>query len=147
MSRPERSRPDAGAALSLAPAPEGLTSSKGAASSKSAKSSKGKGVASKSQAKGKTSSAAKPEPKPEPEEAPERESAPSYLDMVRGELRIRPDQKIGLLQLRQRLMAARTVTGFRFTENTLIRVAIDALLARQDELSGNNEDELRDSVV
>jgi hypothetical protein len=37
--------------------------------------------------------------------------------------------------------------GQRITENTLIRVAIDILLERKAQLTGNTEEELRKSVT
>ncbi|MFF2751086.1 hypothetical protein ACFVVA_36820 [Kitasatospora sp. NPDC058048] len=57
---------------------------------------------------------------------------------------IRPDQWTGLDELARTLMDARTVIGGpRITANTLIRVAIDALLATRGSLVGNEEEELR----
>ena len=44
------------------------------------------------------------------------------------------------------LNRARRGTGERITENTLIRVAIDLLLERGDQLTGTSEAELRKSV-
>ncbi len=44
-------------------------------------------------------------------------------------------------------MRRRPVKAERITENTLIRVAIDLLLAHADELRGSTEDELRESVT
>lgn len=44
-------------------------------------------------------------------------------------------------------MARRETRTERLTENTLIRVAIDLLLAHAAELHGSTEDELRDSVT
>ncbi len=40
-------------------------------------------------------------------------------------------------------MRRRTVKGERITENTLIRVAIDLLLAHQQHLAGGSETEIR----
>lgn len=72
---------------------------------------------------------------------------PRYLALVRTEARMREDQAADLAALRRRVMAARTSKQERITENTLLRVAIDLLLAHGDELTGNTEDELRRSVV
>src|SRR3546814_6262536 len=44
-------------------------------------------------------------------------------------------------------MRRRRVKDERITENTLIRVAIDLLLAHQDQLQGATEEELRESVT
>jgi hypothetical protein len=38
-------------------------------------------------------------------------------------------------------------SGPRLTENTLIRIAIDLLLSRANRLVGNDEDEIRASVL
>ncbi|MGW2255116.1 hypothetical protein ACWCXH_33765 [Kitasatospora sp. NPDC001660] len=57
---------------------------------------------------------------------------------------IRSDQWTGLDETARMLMDARTrIGGPRITANTLIRVAIDALLATRGSLVGNEEDELR----
>jgi hypothetical protein len=38
------------------------------------------------------------------------------------------------------------ISGERITDNTLIRVAVDLLLTRADQLRGSTEDELRKSL-
>ena len=58
-------------------------------------------------------------------------------------VQIRPDQWTDLDALARELMDSRTLRGERITSNTLIRIAIDALLAQRGHLVGNNEAELR----
>lgn len=72
---------------------------------------------------------------------------PRYLQMERKEARLRLDQADALAQLTRRLNRARRGTGERITDNTLLRVAIDLLLARSDQLVGLTEDELRESLT
>lgn len=76
----------------------------------------------------------------------EPESGPRYLQMERKEARIRLDQADALAQLTRRLNRARGGGGERITDNTLIRVAVDLLLARSDRIVGATEDELRESL-
>lgn len=64
----------------------------------------------------------------------------------RKEARLRPDQYGRLSTTSRELNRARRRTGERITENTLIRVAIDLLLERSDQLAGTTEAELRKSV-
>ncbi|MBN9103082.1 MAG: hypothetical protein J0I49_34060 [Pseudonocardia sp.] len=59
---------------------------------------------------------------------------------------MRPDQYGRLSTTSRELNRARRGTGERITENTLIRVAIDLLLERGDQLTGTSEAELRKSV-
>ena len=93
----------------------------------------------------------RPEPEPEltvPEPTvPElkQEELPKYLTLIRKETRLTE------LQLEQLTILARKLNrqrrgGERITENTLIRVAIDLLLSRSDELSGTTEAELRSAL-
>ncbi|MBV9023721.1 MAG: hypothetical protein JO362_07975 [Streptomycetaceae bacterium] len=56
---------------------------------------------------------------------------------------IRADQWTDLDELARELMDARTAKGRRITANSLIRVAIDALLADRDNLVGNDEEQIR----
>src|SRR5262245_37630755 len=56
---------------------------------------------------------------------------------------IRADQWTDLDELARELMDARTEKGRRITANSLIRVAIDALLADRDNLVGNDEAQIR----
>lgn len=101
--------------------------------------------------------AARPNPPParRPPEAatpagPDRQApeVPKYRTLDRKELLARPDQLEELFALRRRLNKKRAAReGERITENTLIRVAVDLLLAQADLLAGTSEDELRESVT
>lgn len=73
---------------------------------------------------------------------------PLYRRLARKEARLREDQFIALSRL-VRILARRRTTrsGPRLTENTLIRVAIDLLLTRADQLAGDNEDQIRASAL
>ena len=73
---------------------------------------------------------------------------PLYRRLARKEARLREDQFIALSRLVRILARRRTArNGPRLTENTLIRVAIDLLLTRADQLAGNPEDEIRASAL
>jgi hypothetical protein len=72
---------------------------------------------------------------------------PKYLTMERMDARLRPDQVTALAELRRRVNSQRTDRAERITDNTLVRVAVDLLLAHAERLTGNTEDELRDSVT
>jgi hypothetical protein len=61
----------------------------------------------------------------------------------RKEARLREDQYSQLSSESRRLNRQRHGQGERITENTLIRVAVDLLLARRSELQGVDEAELR----
>ena len=73
---------------------------------------------------------------------------PLYRRLARKEARLREDQFIALARL-VRILARRrsSRSGPRLTENTLIRVAIDVLLARADQLAGDTEEEIRASAL
>jgi hypothetical protein len=60
---------------------------------------------------------------------------------------VRFDQATALTELRRRLSRARGDRSEVITDNTLIRVAVDLLLARADDLHGDTEDQLRASVL
>lgn len=66
-----------------------------------------------------------------------------YTELVRKELRLHADQADELTALATKVQRARREKGERITDNTLIRVAVDLLLKRQNELVGSTEDELR----
>jgi hypothetical protein len=72
---------------------------------------------------------------------------PKWQRLERKELRLRADQLDDLARLRRGLNRQRGGEGERITENTLIRVAVDLLLARAGNLHGLTEDELRKSVT
>lgn len=80
------------------------------------------------------------------EQAPRRPLAP-YARLTRKEARVREDQYAALSALARELMRKRPRRVERITENTLIRIAIDLLLAHADRLRGATETELRDSVT
>lgn len=69
-----------------------------------------------------------------------------FEDFVRKEARFRPDQLAALTEHARALNRAKGPAGDRITENTLIRVAVDLLLAEPGRLNGRSEDELLDSV-
>ncbi|MGE3193755.1 MAG: hypothetical protein AB7N70_33290 [Dehalococcoidia bacterium] len=73
---------------------------------------------------------------------------PLYRRLARKEARLRDDQFIALSRL-VRILARRRATrsGPRLTENTLIRVAIDLLISRADQLAGDTEAEIRASAL
>jgi hypothetical protein len=72
---------------------------------------------------------------------------PRYLTLVRQEARLRDDQVKALGSLRRKVAAQRTDKSERITDNTLIRIAVDLLLAHSGELAGNSEDEMRQSLL
>lgn len=90
--------------------------------------------------------AAKPQT-PVPRKSGSKDDRPRYQQMARMEARIRPDQQRALSELRRQVAANRAVKDERITDNTLLRVAVDLLLAHRELLEGNTEDELRASVV
>ena len=71
---------------------------------------------------------------------------PKYLTLVRKEARLREDQLENLTSLTRSLNRRRRGTGERITENTLIRVAVDLLLNKSDELKGITEQDLLASM-
>ena len=73
--------------------------------------------------------------------------AAKYARLTRKETRLREDQYVALTQLARALMRRRSDRRERITENTLVRVAIDLLLANADQLVGDSENELLQSVT
>ena len=73
--------------------------------------------------------------------------AAKYARLTRKETRLREDQYVALTQLARALMRRRAARRERITENTLVRVAIDLLLANADQLVGDSENELLKSVT
>lgn len=69
-----------------------------------------------------------------------------FDEYERKETRLRDDQYGRLTTTSRRLNRTRRGEGDRITENTLIRVAIDLLFAKEDLLEGKSETELRRSV-
>jgi biopolymer transport protein ExbD len=77
----------------------------------------------------------------------QQESADALFSALqRKETRIREDQQNALTMHARRLSKSKGAGGRRITDNTLVRVAIDLLLAHSNELAGATEDELRRSV-
>jgi hypothetical protein len=73
-------------------------------------------------------------------------TATRYSDFQRKETRLRADQQNALTEHARRLNRAKGTSGVRITDNTLIRVAVDLLLSKVDELAGRNEAELGRSL-
>ncbi|WP_205547893.1 hypothetical protein [Leucobacter sp. wl10] len=71
---------------------------------------------------------------------------PPYLRFARKETRLRDDQLTELTFRARRLNRMKAPDADRITDNTLIRVAVDLLLARADELDGGDEAALRRSL-
>lgn len=71
---------------------------------------------------------------------------PPYLRFERKEARLRDDQLTELTLRARRLNKLKNPDADRITDNTLIRVAVDLLLARADELVGGDEAALRRSL-
>ncbi|GAA4890754.1 hypothetical protein [Saccharopolyspora cebuensis] len=74
-------------------------------------------------------------------------TGPKYLEMERMEARLRPGQVDALTQLKRNVAAQRANRSERITENTLLRLAVDLLLAHRHQLRGDTEDELRQSIL
>lgn len=76
------------------------------------------------------------------------DGGPRYLQLTRKEARFTEEQLDGLTVLTRRLNKRRGGAGERFTDNTLIRVAVDLLLSEAETLLGGGvattEDEIRD---
>lgn len=72
---------------------------------------------------------------------------PRYLTLVRKEARVRSDQAQALAVLRRRIAAQRHDKTETITDNTLIRLAVDLLMAHADRLAGDTEDELRAALL
>jgi len=69
-----------------------------------------------------------------------------YSSLVRKEARLRDDQIESLTLRARKLSRNKAATDPRITDNTLIRVAVDLLLAREADLDGTSEAELRKSI-
>ena len=74
------------------------------------------------------------------------QSLPPYLRYERKEARLRTDQLTGLTLRARQLNKTKDVDSDRITDNTLIRIAVDLLLSRADELTGGDEAALRRSL-
>lgn len=69
-----------------------------------------------------------------------------YLKLERKEARLRQNQIDALTDLNRSLNRKRSKKGERLTDNTLIRVAVDLLLSKANQIQGDTEEELRKSV-
>lgn len=74
------------------------------------------------------------------------DDTPRYKTFTRTEARLRPDQVTALGDLRRHVAANRANRTERFTDNTLLRVAVDLLLAHREQLHGDTEAQLRASL-
>lgn len=81
------------------------------------------------------------------QEGGQEEPTAKFARLTRKETRVREDQYVELSHLVRALMRDRVSRRERITENTLIRVAIDLLLAHRDQLRGSDEGELRRSMM
>lgn len=72
---------------------------------------------------------------------------PAYLRYVRKETRLREDQQNRLTLEARRLNRAKKNPGARITENSLIRVAVDLLLAQISDAEGDDETAIRKSMT
>ena len=69
---------------------------------------------------------------------------PKYLVLQRKEARLRSDQVDALASLARRMNRSKAERGGeRITENTLIRVAVDWLLSRDEAVGASSEEEIR----
>jgi hypothetical protein len=75
-----------------------------------------------------------------------RPTGPAYLEFERKETRLRPDQLSDLTEHARRLNRMKGTGGQRITENTLIRIAVDLLLADIDRADGSTEERIRRSL-
>jgi hypothetical protein len=72
---------------------------------------------------------------------------PKYLALQRKEARLRGDQVDALASLARRMNRGKANKGSeRITENTLIRVAVDWLLSREEAVGASSEEEIRRSL-
>lgn len=69
-----------------------------------------------------------------------------YRHLVRKETRLREDQQNQLTVQARRLNRAKAAGTPRITDNTLIRVAVDLLLARIERASGDDEAGILESL-
>ena len=83
---------------------------------------------------------------PTVQHAPRPLEAGTYLRFARKDTRLREDQLEALTSHARRLNRQRRSVGPRVTENTLIRVAVDLLLRRVDQASGDDEAALLGSL-
>lgn len=77
----------------------------------------------------------------------ESRTEPRYAQYVRKEARVRDDQAAALVVLRKKVAGQRTAKVEPITDNVLIRLAVDLLLANSGRLHGDTEDELRAALL
>lgn len=102
-----------------------------------------------------------PAAKPQPRKRPPRSSLPEkgrpgprspgagqakWQTLEAKTTRLRSEQRTALTAAARQLNTQKAGEGERITDNTLIRVAVDLLLARGDELQGTTEEELKQSM-
>jgi hypothetical protein len=76
------------------------------------------------------------------------QTLPKYAQLVPFNLRLREDQVAALAELERAVMKRRKQKGGeRITKNTLIRVAVDYLIANADKLEGDTEESLIQSFT
>lgn len=75
------------------------------------------------------------------------EDKPRYQQQLPVGARLWAEQVNDLTPLRRRISNERTNKSERITDNTLIRVGVDLVLALGDQLHGDTEDELRASAL
>lgn len=80
-----------------------------------------------------------------PDDAPP-PGTPKYLTLERKDTRLRPGQLEELGKITRKLNRRRKGAGERITDNTLIRLGVDLVLARAGDLAGCTEEELRQSL-
>lgn len=85
-----------------------------------------------------TTAPSKAAPTPEP---------PKYMTFTRKEARLRDDQIDDLSMLARKLARASRGGDERITDNTLIRVAVDLLLAQSKKVQGSTEEDIRNSLM
>lgn len=78
---------------------------------------------------------------------PPTRTRPKYLALQRKEARLRSDQVDALASLARRMNRGKVERrAERITENTLIRVAVDWLLSRDEPVGASSEEEIRRSL-
>ncbi|WP_086560136.1 hypothetical protein [Streptomyces africanus] len=75
------------------------------------------------------------------------DDTPRYLTFVRTEARLTPEQVAAIAALRRRVAANRQDKAERITDNTLLRLAVDLLLANADRIKGDTEAEMRRALL
>jgi hypothetical protein len=75
------------------------------------------------------------------------DDTPRYQTFVRSEARLRPEQLGALSALRRTVAASRQNKAERVTDNTLLRLAVDLLLANADRIKGDTEEEMRRALL